>query len=77
MCYSIYFPLFEKNTIAHRFEIEGTITRLNAMGIQLILRLLPPSNARDIVSHFVASVVDRFRHALQNLSDSDMVGITI
>jgi hypothetical protein len=67
--------------MARRFEIEDTITRrysrFNAMGTQLVVRLLPPSNAREPVSHFLASVNDIFEHALQNLSDSDMVGITI
>jgi len=47
------------------------------MGTQLVVRLLPPSNARDPVSHFLASVNELFEHALQNLSDSDVVGITI
>ena len=49
------------------------------MVTQLILRLLPPSNddARDPISHFLSSVNDLFEHALQNLSDSDMVGIKI
>jgi len=69
--------------MARRFEIENTITRrysrFNAIGTQLIVRLLPPSNndARDPVSHFLASVNDLFEHALQNLSNSDMEGITI
>jgi hypothetical protein len=69
--------------MARRFEIEDTITRrysrFNAIGTQLIVRLLPPSNnyARDPVSLFLASVNDLFGHALQNLSNSDMVGITI
>ena len=43
----------------------------------LVVRLLPPSNARDPVNHFLASVDELFEHALQNLSDSDMVGIMI
>jgi len=38
---------------------------------------MPPSNARDPVSHFLAFVNELFEHATQNLSDSDMVGITI
>jgi hypothetical protein len=69
--------------MARRFEIEDTITRrysrFNAIGTQLIVHLLPPSNndARDPISHFLASVNDLFGHALQNLSNSDMVGITI
>jgi len=49
------------------------------MGTQLTVRILPPSHNddRDPVSHFLASVKELFEHALQNLSDSDMVGITI
>jgi len=47
------------------------------MVTQLVVRLLPPSDARDPVSHFLASLNELFRHALQNLSDSNMVGITI
>ena len=49
------------------------------MGTQLTVRLLPLSHneARDPVSHFKASVNDLIEHALQDLTDSDMVGITI
>jgi len=50
---------------------------LNAMGTQLLVRLLPPSDATDTVRHFLASLNDLFRHALQNLSDNDMVGLRI
>ena len=35
------------------------------------------SSGRDPVSHFLASVNELFEHALKNLSDGDMVGITI
>jgi len=67
--------------MARRFEIEDTITRrysrFNAIGTQLVVRLLPASDARDPVSYFLDSVNDLFRHAIQNLSVSDMVGITI
>jgi len=67
--------------MARRFEIEHTTTRqyrrFNATGTQLVVRLLPPSDATDPVSHFLASMNDLFRHALQNQSESDMVGITI
>ena len=38
---------------------------------------ITPSNDRDPVSHFLARANDLFEHALQNLSDSDMVGITV
>ena len=69
--------------MARRFEIDGEITRqyrrFNAVGTQLIVRLLPPAyhDDRDPVSHFLASVNDLFEHALQNASDSDMMGIMI
>ena len=64
-----------------RDKIEDTITRqyrrFNATGTKLLFRLLPPSDATDPVKHFLASLKDLFRNALQNLSESDMVGITI
>jgi len=67
--------------MARRFEIDGTITRqcrrFNAVGTQITVRLLPPSNNVDTVNHFIASVNDLFEHVLQNVSDSDMVGMTI
>ena len=47
------------------------------MGFQLVVRLPPPFDDTDSVSHFLASLNDLFRHALQNLSESNMVGITI
>ena len=64
-----------------RFKIEGEITRqyrrFNAVGTQLTVRMLPPLDDTDPVNHFLASVNDLFEHALQNVSDSHMVGITI
>jgi len=60
--------------MARRFEIEDTITRqyrrFCATGTQIVVRLLPPSDATDPVSNFLASLNDLFRHALQNLSES-------
>jgi hypothetical protein len=47
------------------------------MGTQLVVRLHPPADYTGRMSHFLASLNDLFRHALQNLSESDMVGITI
>ena len=47
------------------------------MGTQLTVRLLPPSDHTDPVSHFLASMNYLFEHALQNASDNYMVGITI
>jgi hypothetical protein len=67
--------------MARRFEIEDTISRqysrFSAKGPQLVVRLLPPADSTDPVNHFLASLNDLFRHALQNLSASDLVGITI
>jgi len=48
--------------MARRFVIDGTITRqyrwFNDVGTQITVRLLPPSNNVDPVSHFLASVND-------------------
>ena len=64
-----------------RFKIEGEITRhykrFNAMGTQLTVRLQPPLDEENPVSHFLDSVNDLNEHALQGVSDSDMFGITI
>ena len=64
-----------------RFKIETKITtqyrRFNAVGTQLTVRLQPSPDEENPVSHFLASVNDLFEHALQGVSDSDMVGITI
>jgi len=38
---------------------------------------LPPWKNVDPVNHFLASVNDLFEHVLQNVIDSDMVGMTI
>ena len=67
--------------MARRFEIEDTITRqysrFNASGTQLVLRLIHPSDGTDPISHYLASVNYLFRHAIQNLSESDVLGIMI
>ena len=67
--------------MARRFEIEDTITRqyrrFGATVTQLVVRLLPPYDDTDTVSHFPVSLNDLFRHALHNLNESDMSGITI
>jgi len=41
------------------------------------VRLLPPSTNINTVNYFLASVHDLFEHVLQNMSDSDMLGMTI
>ena len=43
---------------------------------QLTVRLLPPFEDSNPMSHFLGSVTDLFEYALRNCSDSDMVGIT-
>ena len=46
-----------------RFKIEGEITRqyrrFKAVGTQLTVRLQPPPDRENPVSHFLASVNDR------------------
>jgi hypothetical protein len=63
------------------FTIDGEINRqyrrFNTVGTQLTIRLLPPSDVTDPVTHFLANVNDLFEYALRNCSDSDIVGITI
>jgi len=83
MCSKIS-ELFFRIKMEHpRFTIDGEINRqykrFNAMGTQLTVRLLPPSEGEESnpMSHFLASVSDLFEYALQNCDDSDMVGITI
>jgi len=67
--------------MARRFEIMDTNTRqyrrYNAVGRQLTLRLIPPSDNSDPVAHFLASVNHLFEHALRDVDDSGMVGMTI
>jgi len=66
-----------------RFTIEEEQTRqygrFNAQGTQLTVRLLPPPEGEDPnpMSHFLDGVTELFEHALRDLEDSDMVGITI
>jgi len=67
--------------MARKFDILDRNTReysrFSAEGRQLTVRLNPPSDASDPVSHFLASVNDFFAYALNDVDDSDMVGITI
>jgi len=39
--------------------------------------IITPVDNNDPVGHFLASVNELFEYALQDVSDSDMVGITI
>jgi hypothetical protein len=67
-CHTAHIPL-DFQTMVRRFEIKDTISRqyghFSAMGTQLVIRLLPPANDIDPVSHFLARLNDLFRHALQ------------
>jgi len=67
--------------MACRFEIMDTNTRqyrrYNAVGIQIIVRLIPPSENTDPVAYFLASVNDHFEYALSDVDAADMVGIMI
>jgi len=67
--------------MARKFEIDDTITRqyrrFNAVRTQITVRLLPPSNNVEPVNRFLTSVNDLYEHVLQNVSHSDMVGMTI
>jgi len=66
-----------------RFTIEEEQSRqyrrFNARGTQLTVRLitLPEGEDPNPMSHFLDSVTELFQHALRDLEDSDMVGITI
>jgi len=67
--------------MARRFEIVDKIRRqyrwYNAVGTQHTVRLLPPEDNSDLVEHFITSVNALFGYVLQDVIDSDMVGITI
>ena len=67
--------------MVRRFTIVDEITRqyrrFNTTGTQLTVRLLPPSDESDPISHFLDSVNDVCEHALRGCIDSDMVGISI
>jgi len=73
--------LFILEAMARRFEIDDMVRRqyrrYNAVGTQNTARLLPPADNSDPVGHFLASVNELFEYALQDVSDSDMVGIPI
>jgi len=58
-------------------EITREYRRFSVVGTQLTVCLVPLSDDDDPLNHFVASVNDLFVHALQNVSHSDMVGMTI
>jgi len=67
--------------MARRFENVDTNTRKyrrnNAVGRQLTVRLIPPSDSTNPVVHFLASVNDLIVHALHDIDYCDMMGMTI
>ena len=73
----------DNDDILPRFTIDSETnrqyTRFNIVVTELTVRLLPPAlgTSSDAVTHFQASVNDLFDYALRNVSESDMLGITI
>jgi hypothetical protein len=68
--------------MARRFEVESEYNRqyrrFNAVGTQLTVILQPPQEEDEKpIDHFLAIVNDLFEYALRDVSDNDMVGITI
>ena len=63
------------------FQVVNTNTRqyrwYNAVGRQLTVRLIPPSDNKNPVAHFLGSVNDLIEHALHDIDDSDNVGMII
>jgi hypothetical protein len=73
--------LEEDELVPPTFTINGEINRqyrrFNSVGTRLTIRLLPPSDDRDPVTHFLGSVNELFEYALRDYGDSDMVGSKI
>ena len=71
------------DNVVSRFTINNETNRqyrrFNAVGTELIVRLLPPAvgDDSDAITHFKASVNDLFEYALRDVDDSEMVGNTI
>jgi hypothetical protein len=68
--------------MAHRFEIVCEIRReyrrFGTIGTQFTVRLNPPTDLNpNPVDHFVGSLNELFEHVLQDVQDSDMVGVAI
>ena len=60
-------------------EIIGQYRRLNTVGSELMVRLLPPlqEDEREPISYFMDRLIDMCEYALRNCNDWDMVGISI
>jgi len=63
--------------MARRFEIDNTITRQCRRYNAAYSAILTPSDNRDPVGHFLASVNELFEYVFQDVNDSDKVGITV
>jgi hypothetical protein len=68
--------------MAHRFEIVLEImreySRIGTIGTQFTVRLNPPTDLNlSPVDYFLTSVNELFEHVLQDVQDSDMVGVVI
>jgi hypothetical protein len=66
----------------HRFvivsEIRRDYRRFGTVGKQFTVRLTPPSDLElNPIDPFLASINDVFDHMLQDVQDSDMVGVAI
>ena len=51
--------------------------RFNAIGRQLTVRLIPPSDNTNPIEYFLTNVKDLIEHALRVVDDSDVVGMNI
>jgi hypothetical protein len=60
-------------------EVNRQYMRFNAQGTELKVSLLPPPNegTPDPITHFESSVNALFGYALENIEDTDMVGLVI
>jgi hypothetical protein len=60
-------------------ETNRQYSRINAVGTELTVRLLPPAvgDDSDAITPFQASVNDLFDYVLRSVNASDMVGLTI
>ena len=54
-----------------------TVQRINAVGRQLTVRLISPSRNTNPVANFLASVNDLIEHAVHEVEDRDMTGLSI
>ena len=67
--------------MARRFEIVDANTKLyrryNALERQLAVRLIPLQNYTNPEAHYLGCVIHLIEHALRDVDDGVMVGMTI